>query len=515
MEALNVAQNDVPPDESHHNPHCVVPNARDGSQVFHHASELVELTTLCVPTHSFTKEPTIPGAKSPLSQDQTTRHDSQSMTTDSFSDLDLPILEPANSVHASLGSSIQTTVSSALPETAPSSGSRSTIKTVSSAATSVLSSPSAISDVQELEKGLFADPKMMKKPEDRLAWKKIQPKLKHTIDNIIKVKKNLDPTYSCEFMMGGPSPTQLKPMIILTCCHKEYQTQLKEILEKQKWMASYKYQWHVLVDSFVDLSLGDLDKEHGTSRLLVEAFVPSDKPSWCGLKARAQSRAHQEPARFTIGGILLIDGVAFGLTVKHGIERLIHINAASSDDSNGDDDDDQSATEKSSSPFITTHEGGLVQVQDYSEAEKRALVLGPTTTAPRVYTSITDNNSPEKTQNGSEWHIFGQSNAPDISGSTIICGRLDWSLVKFELQLGCNLSHSSLANTLVTPINDIFETKCFLNTSDMTGGEVWINAGSTGPVKGWLVDCPALLHRHGKSFEVFQVIPDQPLGASI
>lgn len=85
--------------------------------------------------------------------------------------------------------------------------------------------------------------------------------------------------------------------------------------------------------------------------------------------------------------------------------------------------------------------------------------------------------------------------------------------MKFEPR--CEVSHSSLVNTLVTPTNDHLETKSFLNGAAMTGGEVWINAGSSGPVKGWLVDCPALLRRHGKIFEVFQVIPDQPLGTRI
>lgn len=57
------------------------------------------------------------------------------------------------------------------------------------------------------------------------------------------------------------------------------------------------------------------------------------------------------------------------------------------------------------------------------------------------------------------------------------------------------------------------EIKSFLNSSSRTGGEVWINAGSSGLVKGWLVDCPALLHRHGKTIRLLQVVPDQPLGA--
>ncbi|KAG6356781.1 hypothetical protein INS49_014655 [Diaporthe citri] len=302
--------------------------------------------------------------------------------------------------------------------------------------------------------------------------------------------------------MGGPSPTELRPTIFLVCCHKLYRKQLRKILKKQKRMTAYEYQFVVLVDPVENLSPNGLGDIHETSQILVEAFVPSGKTSWCGLKARAQSLAHQEPINFTIGGILFIDGDAFGLTVKLGIETLVPVDDASNDAD--DDDDDDSAVEDSCSPFITFQDSRSIQTQDHVETERRAPVFGSRTTAPQSCTSLVHNIAPKRIQCGSEWRHFGQPHAPNVVGSKISCGRLDWSLVKFEPR--CEVSHSSLVNTLVTPINDHLETTCFLNRSAMTGGEVWTNAGLAGPVKGWLVDCPALLHRHGKSFEVLQVV---------
>lgn len=272
-------------------------------------------------------------------------------------------------------------------------------------------------------------------------------------------------------------------------------------------MRAYKYQCVVIVDTLEDLSLRNSDNTEEATKLLIEAFMPSGHTSLCGLKAQAHSGIDQQPITFTIGGIILIDGEAFALTVKHGIERLISVDAASSNDS--DDDDD--AKEESSSPFITFQDAGSIHTQDHEETEKRTSVFGSQTMDPQSCTTLVDNAVPEKPHFRSEWRHFGQYNAYDTVGSTISFGRLDWSLLKLEPR--CEISTSSLVNTLVTPTRDHIEIKSFLDSPAMTGGEVWINAGSSGPVKGWLVDRPAILHRYGRSFEVLQVIPDQPLGA--
>lgn len=272
------------------------------------------------------------------------------MTSNTFSGMASPVRATENSDHCSLRSTTQSTVSSGLSKTSASSDPGSSAMTVSTAPTSIIPCSSDLSDIREVEKGVFAAPKMTIELQDRLAWNKIQPKLQDTIFNTFQPRRDLDDTISCEFMMGGPSPTQLTPTVFLVCCHELYRKQLRSILKRQKWMRAYRYQCVVIVDTLEDLSLDTLGNSPGTNQLLVEAFVPSGKTSWCGLKARAQFGVYKQPINFTIGGILLIDGKAFGLTVKHGIERLISVDAASGDGS--DDDDDEHAVEESSSPFI-------------------------------------------------------------------------------------------------------------------------------------------------------------------
>lgn len=507
LEAITAVQDDVRPEELHSSFRSELADACNDDQGSHHNNELKELINLRVPTHEFTQETTTSSLEYPLSQDRLPGNSFQDKTTKNSNDMRLSIHAPETSDLYSLRSSTQPTISSAFSKSAPSSGADSSSKTVSTAATSIISCSSGFNGIREVEKGVFAAPKMTMEPQDRLAWDKIQPKLQDTIFNTFRPRKDLDDTISCEFMMGGPSPTRLTPTVFLVCCHELYRKQLRSILKRQKWMRAYRYQCVVIVDTLEDLSLRNSDNTEEATQLLIKAFVPSGHTSWCGLKAQAHSGVDQQPITFTIGGILLVNGEAFALTVKHGLERLISVDGTSSNDSDDDDDD----KEESSSPFINFQYAESIQTQDHEKTETRASVFGSQMMAPKSCTSLVDNAASEKPYSRSEWCHLGQYNASDTVGSTIGLGRLDWSLLKVEPR--CEISTSSLVNTLVTPTRDHIEIKSFLDRPAMTGGEVWINAGSSGPVKGWLVDRPALLHRHGRSFEVLQVIPDQSLGA--
>lgn len=506
LEAMTAVQDDVRPEELHSSFRSELADACNDYQGSHPNNELKELINLRVPTHEITQETTTSGLEYPPSQDRPPENSVQDITAKTSDDMHSPVHASKTSDLYSLRSSTQPTISSALSKSAPSSTSDSSSKTVSTAPTSIITCSKGLDGIREVEKGVFAAPRMAMEPQDRLAWDKIQPKLQDTIFNTFRPRKDLDNTISCEFMMGGPSPTRLTPTVFLVCCHELYRKQLRSILKRQKWMRAYEYQCVVIVDTLEDLSLRNPGNTDGNTKLLIEAFVPSGHTSWCGLKARAHFRVDQQPITFTIGGIILIDGEAFALTVKHGLERLVSVDAASSNDS--DDDDD--ANEESSSPFITFQDAGSIQMQDHDETETCTTVFGSQMMVPQSFTSLVDNAAPERPYSGSEWRHFGQYNASDTGGSMISLGRLDWSLMKVEPR--CELSTSSVVNTLVTPTRDHYEIKSFLDNPAMTGGEVWINAGSSGPVKGWLVDRPALLHRYGRSFMALQVIPDEPLG---
>ncbi|KAL1882865.1 hypothetical protein Daus18300_000503 [Diaporthe australafricana] len=394
--------------------------------------------------------------------------------------------------------------------------------TVSSAPTTTSSSSSGAPASLELEKGIFAAPRLALEPKDRSAWDKLQPRLQDTINNTLKIQQGLESTISCEFMMGGPGPNQLKPTVFLVCCHEAYRKQLRAILKRQKWMREYGYQCVVIVDAIWKPSLGSLDDIPDLLSIPVQAYLPNNKSTLCGLQAQARSRPNDAPVKFTIGGVLLIDNKACGLTVGHVAEKLIPPQDGNNDDGDiddvdGDDDDDDDDDNDesamghgSSSPFIKFEDADSVGMTGLSSPKEDLSVAQPQDEASRDESTPLPNSESGQIQSEHDWHQFGYFDASTTARSTVSCSRLDWSLV--SLDPGLETVHRPLINTLEMPTGDRIFINNFLEKSAIKGCEVWIYAGSKGLVRGWLLDSAALLHQDGKTFPVLQVISDKPLG---
>lgn len=408
-----------------------------------------------------------------------------------------PVNHLSNTDHASLRESTQATISAPSRGPSPSLGAKSMAVTVSTG--SALRS-SDTSEVLELEKGVFAAPRLALELRDRSTWDKIQPRLQDTIDNTLRTQQGLESTISCEFMMGGQSPKQLKPTIFLVCCHEAYLKQLRAILKRQKWMKEYGYQCVVIVDSFEELSYGSLEVTPGADSIRIQVSLSNKNISLCGVQARAQARAEDGAVRFTIGGILLIENKAFGLTVGHVVKNLI----LPQDGTTDDDEDDSEA-----SPFITFEDEDTVNMTGLS---------GPKQIVPALeFRGVTDSieSTIERTSNSGTadeqtWSYLGHFHVPATSPSIASCSLLDWSLVSLDPEL--ERFHRPLPNSYEIPPGDHISINKFLQRSAITRSEVWINSGSTGMVRGWLMDSLVLFHQNGKTFQVLQVIAEQPLG---
>lgn len=480
------------------------------SQLEHRSVELEELSELHVPTHEFRQRSEAPDPGCRHSPHITSPEDSHHTMIETTVHQDDSIINAPNLDRSSLESPTEATISTSSASLSPSSGGASIGMTVSSAPTSMSSGSSEITGVNtlELEKGVFAAPKLALEPKDRWAWDKIQPRLQHTIDNTLQTRQGFESTISCEFMMGGSSPKLLKPTIFLVCCHETYRKQLRTIMKRQKWMREYGYQCVVIVDAFEELSYGNMHDTPDTGLIHIQASLQTRKISLCGLQARAQTRSHDTPVKFTIGGILLIDYRAVGLTVGHAVEKLILSQDCISDDEN--DDDDSFSITDDSSPFIGFEEEDLVKISGFSKAGNSAPSLELQGTAScENPTTVRDRGSSQQTEAG-RWGHLGHFHAATARRSTVGRSRLDWSLVNIDSRLPT--FDGPLINTLDLPTGDSIRINKFLQTSDIIGGEVWINAGSTGVIRGWLMDSPVLFHQYGKTFQVLQVISDIPLG---
>lgn len=132
------------------------------------------------------------------------------------------------------------------------SADRSALSTISES----LSVDSLVLDtyVYEVQKGVFIAPKIGLSAEHLENWSSIRSRLEDTLRHLFKPVKGLDPTVSLEFMLTGPSKTQLQPSIIIVCCSSSYMRQLRKILKSQKWIGEYGYRCVVLVDPLKKLS---------------------------------------------------------------------------------------------------------------------------------------------------------------------------------------------------------------------------------------------------------------------
>jgi hypothetical protein len=303
-------------------------------------------------------------------------------------------------------------------------------------------------------------------------------------------------------MMGGPSSKQLKPTVFLVCCHEVYRKQLKTILKRQKWIRQYDYQWVVIVDAFEELSSGSVEVTPDTEPIRVYASLSSKRTSLCGVRALAEAWEHDGMVKlvtFTIGGILLIDNREFGLTVGHVIEKVMFLQDSRS---NADDEEDSD-----SSPFMTFEEEDDVKMTGHSSTESLAPVLEDV--AGDDESSVVLDFDPSE-EDGWVWDDLGHFHASTLSRSTMGRKQLDWSLVSLDPEL--ETFQRPLINTLEIPTGGRVSINEFLQKPAIVGSNIWINAGSTGMVKGWLMDSLMVFHQHGKTFPVLQVISDQRLG---
>lgn len=471
-----------------------------------HERWLQELSESHVPTHDFKDDSEASDQRCRLSAEIASSGDSDGAAAENSVQQNDQVSNTSNLDLCAPRSSTQTTTSTSSASLSQNSDAWSMSMTVSSAPTSMSSRFSDISaiDILELEKGVFAAPKLPLDPKDQSAWDRIQPRLQDTIDNTLQTRRDLEPTISCEFMMGGPSPKQLRPTVFLVCCHEVYRKQLKATLKRQTWIREYGYQLVVIVGAFEELSFGSLGVTPGADSIRIQASFSYTNDSYCGMLVRARAREENESVRFTIGGILLIDNKAFGLTVGHVVEKLILPHYDLSDHDDEDDSD--------SSPFITFEEEDSVKMRGLSSSRERALASQLQDVADRGESTI-GRKSNTIQRDGLRWSHFGHFNASTTSHrATASRNQLDWSLVSLCPEL--ENDHGCLINSFGIPSGNHVTINKFLQRSALMGSEVWIKSGSTGVVRGWLMDSLVLFHQHGKTFQVLQVISDQPLGTS-
>ncbi|GAB1317972.1 hypothetical protein MFIFM68171_08182 [Madurella fahalii] len=186
--------------------------------------------------------------------------------------------------------------------------------------------------------------------DDKEAWTQIRSRLENTLRHMYRPKPGLDSTISMEFMMAGPSPSSLKPAVILVCCSARCQKQLKKILKTQKWIADHDYHFLVIVDPLRELSGGD---GGSATESVVEAWNVTADSALGGTLARSRA-GDGTIITFTLGGVVTVNRTLYALTAGHvfcqgAVDSGVGSEASEGGSSSGEDDD--------GSPFVVFNRG--------------------------------------------------------------------------------------------------------------------------------------------------------------
>ncbi|KAK0639899.1 hypothetical protein B0T16DRAFT_249354 [Cercophora newfieldiana] len=354
-------------------------------------------------------------------------------------------------------------------------------------------------------------------PQHLEVWEvQIRSRLANTLRNLFRPRDGSDSTLAMEFMMAGGSPSSLKPSVVLVCCSPDSQKQLKKILKTQKWLSEYEYHFLVIVDRIWELSGDDDEIGRGPSPS-VEAWRVANASSLNGIAAR--SRFHNGSATtFTIGGVIMLNGVLYGLTAGHVFRRESHDSGFESESPEGgstsdldrgfdscvddtDDDDD------GDSPFVSFAETTREHPSE-SHTEGGDPALPPTTTP--------GDNSDRQMIGRRALGTIGLGQ-PSLLGSLyqpsgMTEHHLDWALINLRdpypsewRRNVLSLPGSLMKTTIKVTVSDTelrdHDSRC----------EVWVNCSMSGLVRGRLLRTPTSLLLRGSLCEAWQVLVDTPL----
>ncbi|KAM7183659.1 hypothetical protein V8F20_012533 [Naviculisporaceae sp. PSN 640] len=409
--------------------------------------------------------------------------------------------------------------------------------TTTSSQSTTLSSPSSsqsidisqVAQIIQIDKGVFASPKLKMDECHVQAWNIIRSRLDDTLRHTFKPIPGLDATMSLEFMMAGPSPVQLKPSIVMVCCNEPHRRQLKKLLKTQKWISAYNYHCIVLVDPLQQLMDGSSDfSDRDETVWLVDAAVPTGSVSLCGAKARGRAvvRGEQKMVSFTIGGVIAIRDRNYAITAGHAFRPIDMKSQARHlvpDIAVGDyqgSDDEQDEDPESESPFVI--------FDDDDDADTRG---SPTST----------HLSPEEFSIHAHQGYIPFAHAPS-SQVTADCPMLDerrfqehetwihvgiiamysakhhgrkrdWALIDLE-----EPHRWSTNATLPVPsrgINSSLAVKSFAQETSFQAMSVWIQGGASGGTRAWSNNSPVQLYDLNaemmETLEAQQFITDNPL----
>jgi ankyrin repeat protein len=234
--------------------------------------------------------------------------------------------------------------------------------------------------------------------------------------------------------MAGSRPDSLRASVVITCCGEAAAKRVRKVVKTMKWLRDLDVPCAVVVDT-IYLFYSQQLQQDGHLTPIIEAQLPPNPTTLCGRRIRKKSLPDSQGAFCTLGGLILVEGFAFGITVEHafhgGFEdsglRIADEDALESgaDSSYGDD-------EISRSPFVSFDRESNVDTSENSFQSQHEPARLPYVDATDQRRDNPTPHSSEEYDEGMVYRRIGKA-LPSIGrdGLTTQCS-YDWTLIDID-----------------------------------------------------------------------------------
>lgn len=205
------------------------------------------------------------------------------------------------------------------------------------------------SPVLKLAANFYISPNMRTDSSSQELWtEQIKDRLNAELLHALRKERCIQ-----EFIMAGPRPNCLRASVVITCCGESAAKRVRKVVKRLKWLKDFDVPCAVVVDTVHLYS-----QEHqqtGDPTPTIEAQLPPNPTTLCGQRIRKCSLQDNPGPFCTLGGLILVEGFPFGMTVEHTFEVGFEVSGlqGAHEDQLGTIGDLSSDHTESESPFIS------------------------------------------------------------------------------------------------------------------------------------------------------------------
>jgi hypothetical protein len=382
---------------------------------------------------------------------------------------------------------------------------------------------------------LFYAPSLLLPDAISQEWK---DSLKKLVDDDLKKLKGRDPHYSICLCTGASEDRKSwAPSIVIGCKTEKQRKRIEKRFKKDKWLVTLpklELQLKIIIDPSLGLlAKPNMSKNFEESRTEALSLRPigiaigqqNSQKSLCGAQikrlhevgeqAQLSSDQSDDDVVATLGGLILVSGKIYGLTVGHPFAPSLSVSFPEDDSDSfssspsGEGDEASSRHDELPTSHDSTHTSNLAFGVESIE-------IAPDQLSMFAERSVIHMNIGEFQPSGSvvalalgEYHAVDQSwpsKTVHLEYGTL--NHSDWALIELDKSKIAKNSFLGPGERKVASIGSI-EYKV---DGKYSSGQVWVIAGRTGVQKGILNGTPGSFMFNRLHLDVHHILLDHPLG---